>query len=72
MRSTSASSSAPSCHWAAFALASICSGRVAPAMTLASAGLASSQEKASSSSVRPRASQNAFSFSTMAQFSSFM
>jgi hypothetical protein len=57
---------------AARAFASICSGVVAPAMTLATAGLASSQPKASSSSVWPRRAANASSFSTMRQLRSLM
>ena len=45
--SISARSSLLSAQPAAFTLASICSGRVAPAMTLATVGRAASHEKAS-------------------------
>ena len=45
---------------------------VAPAMTLASTGCASSQAKASSFMLRPRAAAKASSFSRMSQFSSLI
>src|SRR6185437_1710447 len=63
--STSAISSAVSAQSAALALASICSGSVAPAITLDTWGRAKSQENASSRRVWPRLSLNCASLSTM-------
>ena len=71
-RFTSATSSGVSSQLAALTFCSICSGRVAPAMTLARQSCESSHAKASSSSVRPRTSQNPRRRPTMVQFSSFM
>ena len=63
--SISASSSADSFHSIALTFCSTCSGRVAPAMTLETCGCEASHEKASSSTVWPRCSANACSFSTI-------
>ena len=68
MASISASSSSVSFQAPAATFAAICSGLVAPAITLATGGRASSQLKASSSSVWPRASAKSPSFSAIAQF----
>ena len=70
MLSTVAFSSAERCQLAAATLPATCSGLVAPAITLAVAGSASSQAKASSSRVCPRSFANASSFSTFGQFAS--
>ena len=57
-------------HAAASTFCSTCSGLVAPAITLATAGLPASQPNAISSSVRPRSAANAWSFSTTFQLAS--
>ncbi len=72
IRSTSASSSAVSVQDAALTFCSTCSGPVAPAIALGSQGWASSQAKARSRMVRPRASAKAVRSPTMRQFSSVM
>src|SRR3954453_5187735 len=68
--SISAMSSGLSTQSAAFTLASICSGLVAPAMMLATVGRAASHENASSVIVRPRAFTKASSFSSTSKFAS--
>src|SRR5579884_826906 len=70
IRSTSAISSAESSQFTALTFASTCSGRVAPAITLATAGRAASQENASSSMLRPRAEQKSARRSILSQFAS--
>lgn len=69
-RSTSSRSAGVRAHSTARAFCTTCSGRVAPAITLATAGRAASQLKASSSRLWSRALQNASRRSITAQFSS--
>src|SRR6516225_7493362 len=69
-RSISRMSSAVNAQPAARTLASTCSGRVAPAMTLATCGRRTSQLTASSSSEWPRSAANPSRRSTIAQLSS--
>jgi hypothetical protein len=68
IESTSVSSVSVSSHLAAAALLLACSGEVAPAITDATAGRPSTHEKASSSIVCPRLSENSTSRSTTARF----
>jgi hypothetical protein len=67
--SSSSISSAVRCQSAALALALICSGVVAPAMTLLTWGCARSQANASSTSGRERAAAKAWSCSSTSKFS---
>src|SRR2546430_11346091 len=64
--SSSARSSAVGSHAPAATLAATCSGVVAPAITLATVGLAARPPIATSSRLRPRASAYAWSASTLA------
>src|SRR5260370_25912281 len=68
-RSISCISAGVKAHPAARTFCSTCSGLVAPAMTLATAGRRSSQLKASSSKVWQRSAAHPASRSTIAQFS---